>query len=144
MSLGALSREAHETLAVALNRIGGKSNSGEVRKKCRPLLFPCVSVHACVYFKRNRGIDRAYRWANEMTPPCLYHCFYAYCIHVVLAWSSVCLEIVHTRPVLVTKQDISPPFSTRRFHVSGGAFRLVCSDNSSLPEKALSRNRNGF
>ncbi len=29
MSLGALSREAHETLAIALNRIGGKSNSGE-------------------------------------------------------------------------------------------------------------------
>lgn len=29
MSLGALSREAHETLAVAMNRFGGKSNSGE-------------------------------------------------------------------------------------------------------------------
>jgi glutamate synthase (ferredoxin) len=29
MSLGALSREAHETLAVAMNRIGGKSNTGE-------------------------------------------------------------------------------------------------------------------
>jgi glutamate synthase (ferredoxin) len=29
MSLGALSREAHETLAVTVNRIGGKSNSGE-------------------------------------------------------------------------------------------------------------------
>ncbi len=29
MSLGALSREAHETLAVAMNRIGAKSNSGE-------------------------------------------------------------------------------------------------------------------
>mmetsp|Transcript_26391 Transcript_26391/g.86725 ORF Transcript_26391/g.86725 Transcript_26391/m.86725 type:complete len:1602 (-) Transcript_26391:107-4912(-) len=29
MSLGALSREAHETLSVAMNRIGGKSNSGE-------------------------------------------------------------------------------------------------------------------
>ncbi len=29
MSLGALSREAHETLAIAMNRIGGKSNSGE-------------------------------------------------------------------------------------------------------------------
>ena len=29
MSLGALSREAHETIAVAMNRIGGKSNSGE-------------------------------------------------------------------------------------------------------------------
>ncbi|MEW6635751.1 MAG: glutamate synthase large subunit, partial [Actinomycetota bacterium] len=29
MSLGALSKEAHETLAVAMNRIGGKSNTGE-------------------------------------------------------------------------------------------------------------------
>ena len=29
MSLGSLSREAHETLAVAMNRINGKSNSGE-------------------------------------------------------------------------------------------------------------------
>ncbi len=29
MSLGALSRECHETLAIAMNRIGGKSNSGE-------------------------------------------------------------------------------------------------------------------
>jgi len=29
MSLGSLSPEAHETLAIAMNRIGGKSNSGE-------------------------------------------------------------------------------------------------------------------
>lgn len=29
MSLGALSRECHETLAIAMNRINGKSNSGE-------------------------------------------------------------------------------------------------------------------
>ena len=29
MSLGALSRESHEALAIAMNRIGGKSNSGE-------------------------------------------------------------------------------------------------------------------
>ncbi len=29
MSLGALSREAHETLAIAMNRIGGRSNTGE-------------------------------------------------------------------------------------------------------------------
>ena len=29
MSHGALSKEAHETLAIAMNRIGGKSNSGE-------------------------------------------------------------------------------------------------------------------
>src|SRR5690606_8967843 len=29
MSLGAISTEAHTTLALAMNRIGGKSNSGE-------------------------------------------------------------------------------------------------------------------
>ena len=29
MSLGALSPEAHETLAIAMNRIGGRSNTGE-------------------------------------------------------------------------------------------------------------------
>ena len=29
MSFGSISREAHETLAIAMNRIGGKSNSGE-------------------------------------------------------------------------------------------------------------------
>jgi glutamate synthase domain-containing protein 2/glutamate synthase domain-containing protein 1/glutamate synthase domain-containing protein 3 len=29
MSLGSISREAHETLAIAMNRIGGKSNTGE-------------------------------------------------------------------------------------------------------------------
>lgn len=36
MSLGAISRETHEAIAIAMNRIGGKSNSGEggeVRKK---------------------------------------------------------------------------------------------------------------
>ncbi len=29
MSIGSISREAHETLAIAMNRLGGKSNSGE-------------------------------------------------------------------------------------------------------------------
>ena len=29
MSYGSISREAHENLAIAMNRIGGKSNSGE-------------------------------------------------------------------------------------------------------------------
>src|SRR5204863_7458563 len=29
LSLGSLSREAHETLAIAMNRLGGKSNTGE-------------------------------------------------------------------------------------------------------------------
>ncbi len=29
MSYGSISREAHETLAVAMNKLGGKSNTGE-------------------------------------------------------------------------------------------------------------------
>ena len=29
MSYGSISKEAHENLAIAMNRIGGKSNSGE-------------------------------------------------------------------------------------------------------------------
>ena len=29
MSFGSISKEAHETIAIAMNRIGGKSNSGE-------------------------------------------------------------------------------------------------------------------
>ena len=29
MSFGSISREAHETLAIAMNRLGGMSNSGE-------------------------------------------------------------------------------------------------------------------
>ena len=29
MSIGSISREAHETLAIAMNRLGGRSNTGE-------------------------------------------------------------------------------------------------------------------
>ena len=29
MSFGSISKEAHENLAIAMNRIGGKSNTGE-------------------------------------------------------------------------------------------------------------------
>lgn len=34
MSLGAISRETHEAIAIAMNRIGGKSNSGEGGEVC--------------------------------------------------------------------------------------------------------------
>ena len=37
MSFGSLSAEAHETLAMAMNRIGGRSNSGEGGEDARPL-----------------------------------------------------------------------------------------------------------
>ena len=33
MSYGSISLEAHTTLAVAMNTIGGKSNTGEVRRR---------------------------------------------------------------------------------------------------------------
>jgi hypothetical protein len=34
MSLGAISRETHEAIAIAMNRLGGKSNSGEGGEVC--------------------------------------------------------------------------------------------------------------
>jgi hypothetical protein len=37
MSFGSISREAHETLAIAMNRIGGKSNTGEGGEDPAPL-----------------------------------------------------------------------------------------------------------
>jgi glutamate synthase (NADPH/NADH) large chain len=37
MSFGSISREAHTTLAIAMNRIGGKSNTGEGGEESRPL-----------------------------------------------------------------------------------------------------------
>ena len=33
MSYGSISREAHTTLAIAMNSLGGRSNTGEGRKK---------------------------------------------------------------------------------------------------------------
>src|SRR3989442_13451493 len=38
MSFGAISKEAHETLAIAMNRIDGKSNTGEGGEDPEPLL----------------------------------------------------------------------------------------------------------
>ena len=38
MSYGSISKEAHECMAIAMNRLGGKSNSGEVAKKLKDLL----------------------------------------------------------------------------------------------------------
>ena len=37
MSLGSISRESHEDLAIAMNRMGGKSKHGRRRRRPRPL-----------------------------------------------------------------------------------------------------------
>ena len=39
MSFGSISREAHTTLALAMNRIGGKSNTGEGGEEPEVLSF---------------------------------------------------------------------------------------------------------
>lgn len=44
MSLGAISRETHEAIAIAMNRIGGKSNSGEGGEVGSPLMGMIVVV----------------------------------------------------------------------------------------------------
>ena len=44
MSLGAISRECHEAIAIAMNRIGGKSNSGEGGKD--PQRYETISADA--------------------------------------------------------------------------------------------------
>jgi glutamate synthase domain-containing protein 2 len=56
MSLGAISRETHETIAIAMNRVGGKSNSGEggedpVRWEARARAA-CVHAPSCVQQQR--------------------------------------------------------------------------------------------
>src|SRR5699024_11707673 len=40
MSYGSISKEAHETLAIAMNRIGGKSNTGEGGEDTERVLDP--------------------------------------------------------------------------------------------------------
>ena len=40
MSYGSISQEAHETLAIAMNRLGGKSNTGEGGEDADRLLRP--------------------------------------------------------------------------------------------------------
>jgi glutamate synthase domain-containing protein 2 len=37
MSYGSISQEDHEALAIAMNRIGGKSNTGEGGEECSSL-----------------------------------------------------------------------------------------------------------
>ncbi len=37
MSYGSISAEAHETIAIAMNRLGGRSNTGEGGEDARPV-----------------------------------------------------------------------------------------------------------
>jgi glutamate synthase (NADPH/NADH) large chain len=56
MSFGSISREAHTTLAIAMNRIGGKSNTGEGGEE--PDRFkPMANGDRCV--RRSSRLPRA-------------------------------------------------------------------------------------
>ena len=52
MSYGSISQEAHETLAIAMNRLGGKSNTGEGGEDADRLYDP-----------ERRSVDQAGRLA---------------------------------------------------------------------------------
>ena len=69
MSYGSISREAHTTLAIAMNRIGGKSNTGEGGEESGPLQAAAQrQFHAFGHqaggvgpFRRDGGISRQLR-----------------------------------------------------------------------------------
>lgn len=52
MSYGSISQEAHETLAIAMNRIGGKSNSGEGGESLERLVTASGNVNKCSAIKQ--------------------------------------------------------------------------------------------
>lgn len=52
MSYGSISQEAHETLAIAMNRIGGKSNSGEGGESLERLVPAEDGVNKCSAIKQ--------------------------------------------------------------------------------------------
>ncbi len=52
MSYGSISQEAHETLAIAMNRLGGKSNSGEGGESIERLMSERDGVNRCSAIKQ--------------------------------------------------------------------------------------------
>ena len=61
MSYGSISQEAHETLALAMNRIGGKSNSGEGGESPERLESAVNQDNPCLLYtsrnERTRGFS---------------------------------------------------------------------------------------
>lgn len=52
MSYGSISKEAHETLAIAMNRLGGKSNSGEGGESLERLTIGADGLNKCSAIKQ--------------------------------------------------------------------------------------------
>ncbi|MCK7536223.1 MAG: glutamate synthase-related protein [Marinilabiliales bacterium] len=68
MSYGSISREAHETLAIAMNRIGGRSNTGEGGED--PARFtPLAERRQCKKCNQT-GCQRTLRSNNRLSCKC--------------------------------------------------------------------------
>ena len=52
MSYGSISQEAHETLAIAMNRLHGKSNTGEGGEDCERIASKNTAVDRCSAIKQ--------------------------------------------------------------------------------------------
>lgn len=67
MSLGAISRETHEAIAIAMNRIGGKSNSGEGGEVvCSPFLFDILQSFKDVSILSVGSVFNHYNYYESM------------------------------------------------------------------------------
>ncbi|KAG0429816.1 hypothetical protein HPB47_023269, partial [Ixodes persulcatus] len=60
MSFGSISIEAHTTLAIAMNRAGGKSNTWRGRRECRPLGTPASRQQQALCLSSRFGVTSAY------------------------------------------------------------------------------------
>lgn len=71
MSFGSISLEAHETLAITMNRIGGKSNTGEGGENPDRYLsmFPKYSPHLCENTESNLIIYQSFFSFNRPRSP---------------------------------------------------------------------------
>jgi hypothetical protein len=83
MSLGAISRETHEAIAIAMNRLGGKSNSGEGGEVgfYRSVLFVCFVYHlvcslliSVFFYESHKGMHRQIIVMNHQLCMELYIC----------------------------------------------------------------------
>lgn len=69
MSLGAISRETHEAIAIAMNRLGGKSNSGEGGEVgesfhlCMSIMFLCMHNIVTEFIVTFGFIQDPIRWS---------------------------------------------------------------------------------
>ena len=117
MSLGALSKEAHETIAISMNRIGGKSNSGEGGED--PLRFNVIDDvqedGSSPTFPNLKGLengDLAMSRIKQVSSGTPFHCIIR--LNIIFI-SSVCTKLlIDLFSLIRTLRSDSPVFNGRR------------------------------